>query len=224
MAVQMSAYAEFQKVVKNVDYYGRSAFSFCFMSVLSQVAEEMEKRGYNEKIAMVFDNGSLMPLVYLNKGNFSRINQLGGLSFLDDEDTPPLQAADLIAWETHKYAVAKLAGSDKMSDTLMFLAHRDIPPVRIWDTHGFRRMLEDFREVSLDGVPLGFDQTPEGQTQGFETFARNKGKIDLAQPLQELSVRCQPAALVEGRFCRNERRKSRNKLPICPPIKSEVSE
>ena len=228
VAVEMSAYAEFQTIVKNVDYYGRSAYSFCFQSALGYIHNELSEQGYQENFSIVFDDGPQMVLIselynYIKNQNFGFSKRLESLSFKDDKVTPPLQAADMIAWESHKYAVGKIGGVPRMTKTLMSFARnkrQKLELSRIWDKSMFIKMLDAFKGISLDGVPLELVQTPEGQLKAAEIFSRNMDKINSLGLSPEFWVPCQEAVLVEGKLYRKKGTKFRDSEPIKVPLSS----
>ena len=223
IVVDTEDYGEFQSVVKNIDYYGRSAYSFCFQTALGVLTEELSKRGYVEDIALVFDEGPQMKLIselyeYIRRQDFPYSKRLASLTFMDDEKAPPLQAADLIAWETHRYSVNRRAGAPNLGKALASLI--DSVPRELskyWDKRSFTMMMEVFRVVSLEGVPLELTQTPEGRLQADEIFSRNMGKINLLEPPPERREACREGVLVGETLYRKRGKKSPDNAPPQPP-------
>ena len=227
IAAEVESYCELQQIMRNIDCYGRSAYAFCFQSALSMMVEELLKRGYKEKVAVVTDKGqhaSLVAEMYQRETlkNFAYFDYLGTLAFEEDEDIVPLQAADLIAWEAHRYAISKISGHPQMSRALALLAADGKHTLsRIWDKRSFAKMLEGYAQLSLECVPLEFLQTPEGQLQATEMFERNAGKINLVKPSPELAVPCPEAVLVERKLYRKRGKRPQDSRPPKPPLETE---
>jgi hypothetical protein len=221
IAVDMTAYSKFQVITKNIEYYGHSADSFCFQTALGVLTGELLRKGYEENVAVVFDDGPQEARIsklyeFIKKQDYPYSRRLSSLEFKDDKNTPPLQAADLFAWEAHNYSVNNLLETRKSPSRV--LSHLiDKVPVglsKIWDSRAFGMFMEVFQNFQLDGVPLEFLQTPQGRLQASESFSRNTDKINLIEPPPERRELCREADLVEGRLFRKKGKKSRDNEPI----------
>jgi len=110
VAVDVAGYRELLPIIKGARPYSDSPFFIAFQSTLSNLVDAARQGKQEEKVALVFDHNAdyARPALSLyskfKEWGYPFADGLGPISFADDKDVTPLQAADLIAWESLKYA------------------------------------------------------------------------------------------------------------------------
>lgn len=105
-------YKDYQQTVGAIEPQPNRLTPFwcCFLSSISAILAYCEQRGITDGVALVFDENT-QPKRHAD-GYFASLqelpeiknrHQLVSLSFADDKEATPLQAADLLAYELNKY-------------------------------------------------------------------------------------------------------------------------
>ena len=104
--------------------------------------------------------------------------RVGDLTFADSSVATPLQAADLLAYEMHRYTKQKRQGLDAMRDVykIALLHMKDIEDFWLFDQPRFERIKGLFPEESnreiesrIDSVQCSDESDIEGQSEGCES-------------------------------------------------------
>ena len=125
---------------------------FCLARIIRLIQQTFAKVGVTEALTLVFDDSEEFSVMH--HGNVRELRKdpkyrklIGSVCFSDDEIYNPLQAADVLAWETTKELSQKLGGFKSRPDfeKLMGLAQPVITLPYLWETYG-AEALEDAYE------------------------------------------------------------------------------
>lgn len=98
-----------------------SCYTFCLVALFHGITQFADANGYNGKLVYLFEAGhesageahTYLNGIPANGDSWVEATRYGGHAFLDKKIALPLQAADMLAWQTRHFYERKLDGHDK---------------------------------------------------------------------------------------------------------------
>jgi hypothetical protein len=130
-----------------------------FLPFLTAISTVMDYCNPGQLVHFVFDqsphfsNYALKYFEEIKTWEIEKFKRLGDISFVDSKQAAPIQAADLLAFESYQYGMARVAENLQVVDPRLAL-HRAIKNIRnvkndskMFDKYGFDLVLERFRSL-----------------------------------------------------------------------------
>jgi uncharacterized protein DUF3800 len=95
----------------------KQPYAFCALTLMGRIRAWLRKHSYDEYVAYVYESGAKHAgqvhsayNYWMRQGELARIMRIGSMVFGDKRDVLPLQAADILAYETWKEVSNTIAG------------------------------------------------------------------------------------------------------------------
>jgi hypothetical protein len=120
-----------------------SAYTFLLLTLATKIRDVAEQRQFRGKIAYFFEAGHAkaeeanryMGAIPIMGRKSIEHHYYAGHAFVDKRTAPPLQAADMLAWQLRHYRIRSLAGHDRPRADLVALGRPVDLQVHIEDPH-----------------------------------------------------------------------------------------
>lgn len=122
---------EYFRIMTGVDG-APSAYTFCLMALVNHFGRVAMAQSFQGSIRYIFESGHqnqneadrFLRGIEENGNEWVRTVRYGGHSFCDKRNTLPLQAADMLAWQTGHYFIRKKKGFHKPRKDLVSLIRK----------------------------------------------------------------------------------------------------
>lgn len=167
ISIDIEAHAELYKdwdklgdVFKNIDRCYFAAFS----AMMSKIYKHAYKYRFNERINVIFDEQGGESAAFIQKSveEFRKVaaEYFPGLKvdnplFKTDEEFPPIQAADMLAWLVRRQKFNLDKGNTGTLESLLLTEALDMPhSIDVWDRSKFADMSEKFPHLLAERLGI----------------------------------------------------------------------
>jgi hypothetical protein len=139
--------------------YDHDAYTFCLTFCVTAIHKWAEASGYRGRFAYIFEAGHAAQSEANSVLNSIRASKYGSSyfshTFLDKKDAPPLQAADMLAWQYAHYLKRRREGHEnKRKDFIALMRPRDQLLEATRDAvERWRGLMNDLNQEILEKLP-----------------------------------------------------------------------